>query len=404
MRRLDVAVAGAGPAGLAVALYLRHAGHRVTIFERFERPHPVGSGLMLQPTGQAVLADLGLLDRVLKLGQRLDRLSGTDSRSGRTVLDVRYENLSADSFGLGIHRAALFDTLFGAVRAALIDLVGGYGVTGIDIAGSKAWLIAGSRREGPFDLVVDALGSSSTLREQSLRSGRSRRLAYGAIWATVPWLANGFDKCALQQRYRQSSVMIGVMPVGRQAEDGPELGTFFWSLKPTDYDGLKAKGIDAWKGEVFGHWPETRLLLEPVASFEQMTLARYTHHTMGPPVAEALAFVGDSAHATSPQLGQGANMALLDAKALAVALAHEPTIADALQSYARMRRWHVRLYQMMSLTLTPMYQSDSRVLPWLRDAMVSTLGRVPPMPRVLAAMVAGGLLNPLKPLGIAGPL
>ncbi|RWF75469.1 MAG: FAD-dependent oxidoreductase [Mesorhizobium sp.] len=56
---LDIAIAGAGPAGLAAALYLKRAGHQVTIFERFGAPKPVGSGLILQPT-VTVLADLGL--------------------------------------------------------------------------------------------------------------------------------------------------------------------------------------------------------------------------------------------------------------------------------------------------------------------------------------------------------
>ncbi|TGS00529.1 FAD-dependent oxidoreductase, partial [Mesorhizobium sp. M2E.F.Ca.ET.209.01.1.1] len=37
----DIAIAGAGPAGLAAALYLKRAGHKVTIFERFDEPKPV---------------------------------------------------------------------------------------------------------------------------------------------------------------------------------------------------------------------------------------------------------------------------------------------------------------------------------------------------------------------------
>ena len=60
----EIAIASAGPAGLAAALYLERAGHKVTIFERFDEPKPVGSGLMLQPTGLTVLADLGLLDEI----------------------------------------------------------------------------------------------------------------------------------------------------------------------------------------------------------------------------------------------------------------------------------------------------------------------------------------------------
>ena len=54
-RVLDIAICGAGPAGLAVALYAQRLGHRPIIFERFDEAKPIGSGLILQPTGQAVL-------------------------------------------------------------------------------------------------------------------------------------------------------------------------------------------------------------------------------------------------------------------------------------------------------------------------------------------------------------
>ena len=96
---LDIAIAGAGPAGLATALYLQRAGHRVTVFERFDKPAPVGSGLILQPTGLTVLGDLGLLADILALGSRIDRLHGTDAASGRSVLDVRYDVSKGGRFG-----------------------------------------------------------------------------------------------------------------------------------------------------------------------------------------------------------------------------------------------------------------------------------------------------------------
>ena len=135
-------------------------------------------------------------------------------------------------------------------------------------------------------------------------------------------------------------------------------------------------------------------------SFESLTLARYAHQTLPSPVGDRLAAIGDSAHSTSPQLGQGANMALLDARALTLAL-REPDLATALARYARLRRWHVRLYQMLSLTLTPFYQSDSNWLPVLRDVLVPIATTVPPLPQFLAALVAGRLLDPLKRLRLA---
>jgi 2-polyprenyl-6-methoxyphenol hydroxylase-like FAD-dependent oxidoreductase len=70
---LDIAICGCGPAGLASALLLQRAGHHVRIFERFETPRPVGSGLIVQPTGLGVLVELGLCDETLALGARIER-------------------------------------------------------------------------------------------------------------------------------------------------------------------------------------------------------------------------------------------------------------------------------------------------------------------------------------------
>ncbi|HAV49014.1 MAG TPA: glutamate synthase, partial [Brevundimonas sp.] len=61
-----------------------------------------------------------------------------------------------------------------------------------------------------------------------------------------------------------------------------------------------------------------------------LTLARYGHHTLARPVADRLSVIGDAAHSTSPQLGQGVNMGLLDAFALSQALADHADLDQAL--------------------------------------------------------------------------
>lgn len=405
-RLLDIAICGAGPAGLAVALYALRLGHRPTIFERFDEPKPVGSGLILQPTGQAVLQDLGLLDAIRALGTPIDRLSGADALSGRTVLDVRYDALPNGGRGLGIHRAALFGVLHDAVAAAGIAIRTGHEVRALrDMPeGRRALILAGDRVSEPFDLVVDCLGANSPLKPYASSAGKSRQLAFGAIWATLPWHGEGFDAAALAQRYSRASVMIGVLPIGRAAPGGQDLAALFWSLKPDDYDALKRGGLDAWKEIVLGHWPEVRPYLDTVADFSTMSLACYAHHTMTDPTGPALVFVGDSAHSTSPQLGQGANMALLDARALFLGLRDHPDdLSRALARYAALRRWHVRLYQALSAMFTPFYQSDSKVLPVVRDIVVSAIARIPPAPQFLAAMVAGSLLSPIRTLELKKP-
>ena len=147
-------------------------------------------------------------------------------------------------------------------------------------------------------------------------------------------------------------------------------------------------------------WPACQAYLAQIDSFDQLALARYGHHTLALPVGRRLAIVGDAAHSTSPQLGQGANMALLDTRALSHALATSPSMEDALQAYARMRRLHVRVFQALSLAFTPFYQSDSAVLPFIRDRLVATIARIPPGPQFLASMVAGTVIDPFGPVGL----
>lgn len=398
-RRYEIAIAGCGPAGLAVALLLERAGHRVTLVERFATPQPLGSGLILQPTGLAVLRELGLADALIAHGSRLDRLYGLGAASGSVVLDVRYAALGPDAFGLGIHRGSLFEVLFAAVRARGIAVETGCEVTDVESGsgGQVSLVLENGRKLGPFDLAIDALGARSPLIGRALRPVRQRPLTYGAVWANAP-LAEGFDPHALEQRYQRASVMVGVLPIGCRPEDETLLASFFWSLKPAEHAQWLARGLEAWKADVLRHWPQTAPMLESITSAQQLLLASYRHHTLPVPAGRGLAFIGDSAHSTSPQLGQGANMGLLDAYALAMAVNDAADIAGALDRYASLRRFHVRLYQAASRLFTPFYQSDSYVLPLLRDRLVPPLARLPGIDRQLALLVAGLYGDPLRAL------
>ncbi len=400
MKKLEIAIVGAGTAGLAGALFLHRAGHRVTVFERFEKPAPVGSGLILQPTGLTVLAALGLFDEIVQIGSRIDRLYGAEAKSGRTVLDVRYDARAGGRFGLAVHRAALFGVLHRAAEREGIAIETGVELDGIEVGSSKAALSSGGRNIGSFDLAIDASGSRSKLRRLAFHPEEPRPLAYGAFWASLAWRGEGFQKNALLQRYDKASVMIGVLPIGRPERGAERMAAFFWSLKPDEADRVRAAGLDAWKERVVGLWPECRVYTDQIDSFDRLTLARYGHHTLKLPIGRRLAIIGDAAHSTSPQLGQGANMALLDAAALAHVLDRAATVDEALDAYARSRRMHVRVFQALSFLFTPFYQSDSTLLPFLRDRLVATIAKIPPVPQFLASMVAGTVVDPFGSAGL----
>jgi 2-polyprenyl-6-methoxyphenol hydroxylase-like FAD-dependent oxidoreductase len=384
-----IAIVGAGPSGLAAALMLARQGRDVVVFERFEQAGPVGAGFMLQPTGLAVLDALGLTPAVEALAQPIDHIFGREARRGRIVLDVRYDDLHRPRLALGVHRAALFDVLHRACLDAGIRFETGREMVAAD--GGRL-TDAGGQSTPAFDLVIDASGARS--RIAAGLGAAPRPLVWGALWGTVPWPGEPFDSRALQQVYRGASKMVGVLPVGARPGSPDRLATFFWSLPTEDHNAWREAGLDAWKAEVRSLWPETAGLLETLTDPDQLTLARYGHHTLARPVADRLAVIGDAAHSTSPQLGQGVNMGLLDAWSLTEALASHSDLSDALSAYAAARRWHVRLYQALSLGFTPFYQADGRVLPWIRDHILGKVSRLPLSPRLLAATVSGLLLDP----------
>ena len=386
--KLNIAVCGCGPAGLASAILLHHAGHHVRLFERFATPRPVGSGLILQPTGLGVLRELGLLDQVTNLGARIERLFGRVVPSNRVVLDVRYRALGPGWHGLAVHRSALFDTLHGAAVQNGIEIVFSTTIACIDRSNERIALVTtdGLRHEG-FDLVVDALGANSPLA-----TGLARRtmLPYGALWANVPWPDQGpTQPNALEQRYYRASRMVGVLPIGQRAKGEPRMAAFFWSLRRDQVAQWRSKGLADWKGDVARLWPQAEPIVESITDIDQLTFAQYDHFTAYSPYSDRLVHIGDAARATSPQLGQGANMALLDSLALVHALDSSKPLSDSLRNYARMRYWHVRLFQWASATFTPFYQSDSRILPIVRDWLAAPASRLPIADTILARLVSG---------------
>ena len=390
---MRIGIVGAGIGGLAAAALLAQAGHQVTLAERFATPRPLGSGLVVQPVGLAVLEALGAGGMARDLGAPIRVMQGF--AGGRRVLDVSYR---AENPGLAMHRAALFHVLWRAATQAGVRMETGAAVRAASLDRALRWLERDNAPQlGPFDLVVDASGTGSALSPL-----KARPLGFGAIWSQVPWPEDTtLPRDALTQRYHRAERMAGVLPIGCLPGDPTQRAAIFWSLPRAALDKWPDTDPKQWRAEIESFWPEIAPFLTTITRADQMTPAAYAHGTLSKPHQPALAFIGDAAHRASPQLGQGANMALLDAMALSLALAvaqrEDPQNAVdlALPLYARLRRWHLFSYQAMSRLLTPMYQSHSRALPLFRDRLLAPLSQVPLVRRLLSALVSGDLLLPM---------
>ena len=403
MRTLDIAICGSGIGGLASAIALRNAGHTVTLFEKVAVPRPLGSGLVLQPTGQAALAHLGLLGAALAHSRRLDGIAG-HTRTGRTIFDIDYAALGPDLFGLGIHRGTLFHILDMERQRLSITVTASADITSSNLSHGKRLIsdTAGSPR-GAYDLVIDATGLHSCLRKAHATIALDKPYAYGAVWGVVREPQDWPHKHTLAQRYDGAKIMVGLLPIGHLPGTTQPLAAFFWSLRTRDLAQWHATDFNSWQNRVMEIWPAAAPFVEQFSGHADLAAASYADVWLKVPHADRLAFVGDSARAASPQLGQGANLALIDAVVLADSLAEHATVNDALAAYAKFRRNHTRFYGLASRWLTPFFQSDSRLAASIRDLSFAPMARVPYLRREMIRTLSGvktGFVSHQTPNGL----
>ncbi|HET7930124.1 MAG TPA: NAD(P)/FAD-dependent oxidoreductase, partial [Rhodanobacteraceae bacterium] len=352
-KRLRIAIIGYGTAGQASALLLSADGHDVEVFERAPALGPVGAGFLLQPTGLSVLWELGLLEAALGHGAAITRLHGANQR-GRAVMDMRYGDLDARLFGLGMQRGALFEILDAAWQAGRC-IHPGCAITAVD-ADRGALTDSDGQIHAGYDLVIVADGSASLLRKHVVPARLDQAYPWGAWWCLVeqgdwPW------RDALRQRYVAARRMLGMLPVGTRPGDPTPRVSFFWSAPVTALDAGIADA-SCWRDEVASLWSEAAERLHATSVPGGLAAARYRDVVHREWFRGRAVLLGDAAHAMSPQLGQGVNMALLDARGLRDALRSGASVDAALIAYQQERRKHVGIYHFWSRWLTPLFQSD----------------------------------------------
>lgn len=375
-----IAIAGFGIAGGTLALLLARQGHRVTLFERAPRLGPVGAGFLLQPSGQAVLARLGLL---AGLADRSEPIAGLRARThrGRRLIELGSASLPGGRGALGVHRGVVFEALYEAARAEGIEIVLDFPVSGWRQDGGRVVVCGeGDREAGPFDLLVAADGARSRLRRQVDPTVSERDDPYAALWA----VGGGTPiRGHLFQVTRGTREMCGLLPLGGGRTN------FFWGLRARDWEALQADGFPAFQARVLALAPEAEDIFDTVRSFDTCVFATYRHARprtihRGPAV-----LVGDAAHATTPHLGQGANLSLVDAASLADEVARGGSLNEALVRHAQARRRQTRFYCQLSSLLSPFFQSDVPLLGSLRDLGLPWFPALPGMRRAMERTLAG---------------
>jgi 2-polyprenyl-6-methoxyphenol hydroxylase-like FAD-dependent oxidoreductase len=376
-----VAIVGFGIGGGALAVALARDDQEVTVFEQTPSPGPVGAGFLLQPSGQAALASLGLLDRVAAEAWPI-RAFHAESAPGRTLTLMRYDRHDPARFALGVARGRLFTTLMDAATSAGVRVVTGARI--VDARETRDAVAPLDEHDGEhesFDVLVGADGMRSALRRRVDPGSRLFLSPHAALWGLGRF--DGPCPQRLRQQARGVRILAGLLPVGER-----EMACF-WGLRAADLDALRAEGFEALVQRMDAVFPEARCVLEDIGGFDRLALARYGHATLARRYTGRIVLLGDAAHPSPPHLGQGANLALLDAVALADALRRERRPSEAFACWDRQRRWQNARYAYLSRALSPFFQSSHGWLGPARDLALPAMGAVPPLRAFMEHVLAG---------------
>jgi 2-polyprenyl-6-methoxyphenol hydroxylase-like FAD-dependent oxidoreductase len=300
--------------------------------------------------------------------------------TGRTLVRLMYRQVAPELRGYGVHRGDLFTILHRRASGAEVEFrLGVTIVSSRQTDGSIEALDDSGGVHGPFDLLIAADGARSRLRSDRALGAAVREFPLGAAW-----FSGTCDtvRGRLHQVTRGTRQLIGMLPVGRGR------CSLFCSLPRGGIEALDG-GLEKLKTEILELCPEARPLVEQIREAGDLATARYQIVRLRRWNAGRLICIGDAAHSTTPHLGQGVNLALLDAVALARAVGRCENVPDALaeacEERKRLTMWSWRL----SNLLGPVFQNEGKLLGRARDVVLPVLPRAPVVGRMMVETMAG---------------
>lgn len=330
----EVTIAGGGVAGLAAALAFGKAGCSPTIVERAAAFGPVGAGILLQANGLLVLDALGLGEEVRARGTAMPRFLLRDRR-GRCLAELRlHAHLPPRLWPVCIHRAHLHNILWQACVRVRVTAHFDCRVSAVEEKAALPVLVCDTprgRTRIASNLIVGADGVSSAVREAA---GISFHL-WPAIEGSVQGVVPNSVPADCHGEYVGGSEACGMLPV-----DGNS--TFwFWGGSSRAVAEVETREFVSWKADLCRLFPPIRLVLDRYDSWTGMVHLQHRSVRCDAWSSGNVVLIGDAAHAMSPNLGQGANCALVDALALVSHIAtlnSNDDLSEALTRFEQDRR------------------------------------------------------------------
>ena len=326
----SVLIVGAGIAGLALGRALRARGISAEIIERTTAWTPAGTGIYLPANGVRALQSLGIGDAVTSRSVRMTYQRILDNR-GRLRAEVDLDAVwGAVGPCVGMRRADLHSMLLDGAHGVPLRL--GTTVTALTESHDAVTVVFDDGVQREYDVVVGADGVHSTIR----------RLAFGSTppnyvgqvsWRFLSEHTHGITNWTVMLDRRRAFLTVPV-PGGlycyadltceriERASDLAPLRSLFLDF---------AAPMDA--------------ILDRLVNTDAVHFAPIEEVTVEPGVTGRIVLIGDAAHATSPNMAQGACMALEVALVLSEMLASGGRVADQLLAFSERRRARIRWVQ-----------------------------------------------------------
>ncbi len=388
----DVAVVGAGPAGLAAALALAHVGADVVLIGPVP---PKTSARSLETRTAALLTSSVDLLKALNLWQTLAPHAASltairiidASRSLFRAPDIEFKasELGLPAFGYNIANTVLAEALYARAQAVLPAVIA-TNVTGIALDGSKAVLTLSEGAKLSARLVAGADGRRSICRRSAGIDVTERRYDQAAIATSFRHtLPHGNVSTELHQE--EGSVTTVPLP-------DPNASSLIWVGPLPEIMGLMQRDDEGFADALSERLSGLLGAVSDVGTRAEFPVAGLTANRLA---AKRTVLLGEAAHILPPIGAQGLNLGFRDAAALADCIAdalreaRDPGGEDVLDAYARARRLDVMtrtlgvdLLSRSLLTSLPPLQAARgivlhglKALPPLRRA-VMRLGLTPP--------------------------
>lgn len=332
MHQLKVVIIGAGIGGLTAAVALQQSGYEVEVYDRVKELRPAGAAISVWSNGVKVLNALGLGKQMAQIGGQMDRMEyRTIEGKLLNAIDLYPLVEAVGQRPYPVARTDLQAMLLSAFAGEVTLNARCVGVEA-DKTGVTAIFEDGHRTTG--DLLIAADGVRSILREHVL--GKAVEPQYGGYvnWNGLVPISPDLAPHDTWAIYVGDYKRVSLMPVA-----GDRFYFFFDVPMPRE----KASELGDVRADLtnfFVGWADPVQTL--IQRLDPETTNRVLIHDVGPidrMVRGKVALLGDSAHATCPDLGQGGCQAMEDALVLAQCLlTTNLSVEDALQRYERARK------------------------------------------------------------------